>query len=114
MKRLLAGLALAVSVAACDGAVTTASASIRPTSPAADVATPLPRGAFGIPTSDGAGFDALQRGRLEWDPLLDGGCFWLQTEGGPRSLVWPPGYSGRSDGGLRVVDAAGRTVARAL
>lgn len=56
-------------------------------------------------------------GVLVGHPDRDGGCAWLEMDGEPHAVLWPPGYqagfvSGGDDATFELVDEADRVVAR--
>ncbi len=50
-------------------------------------------------------------GTLGGDPLLEGGCVWLDTEEGRYEIAWPQGYEASADP-IEVRDPDGEVVAR--
>src|SRR5437879_13464426 len=58
-----------------------------------------------------AGMQAGLGGRLEGQANHDGtACFWIATEQGRMYLIWPAGYSARTNP-LRIIDDRGRVLA---
>lgn len=56
-------------------------------------------------------------GVLAGDPDREGGCAWIEMDGEPHAVLWPPGYqagfvSGGDGATFELVDEADRVVAR--
>jgi len=63
-----------------------------------------------VATSPSGAGSAMRQGVLAGDPSLEGGCVWLETDGGRLEVAWPAGYRVTTDP-IELRDPTGAVVA---